>query len=1220
MEESMKKQTRSLLLSAVLFVIATSCVLLLAACGTVQNAGSGLEVEPKSIQPMSLTQEDNPPPLGIVSGTGTSFQITDSAYLNLGVESDIPITVRIESIPSTVTLSIEPAAPGASTNLSLSGLEPSRTYYVYPEDRLTYSTLTSDANGTAKLAVELNRPRLLFLELSPSTVFIYDNGGYCANPPSSVVPFGIWNSSTKTCTLTRNIEGGVYIQGGDITIDGAGYTVMNNNPEGRRSGIGIYVWSSASLTSSNIEIKNLYLTGFSEGIRMAGAVATKVHGVTFDDVSYGIYLHAQCTMTQYDSSLDRWVCTSYLAAYDNVFYSNDFLSHTYRAIYSYEGNYPEDKKNRNKAYLGGTGGNFYWDHVYYRRCSDTNNDGTCDSGINNNNSSNIDVPDLYPLTRPLSDWPVATVLPYSSSSSYKDSSRSFNASASYNPGGGSLTFNWDFGDGATAVGSTAQHTYAPAVNYSLQATVTVTNKDGKQGRSRQFVHLYNQSPRANSDSLTVYANESGTVDVLANDWDYETALAPSTLKVYEGLFCFRDISTQPCTYETAPRFGNTELGATSGTITYTPDEDFIGNDWFYYTICDDDTPQGCSHGYVNVTVRASNRPPSLSVSQASITVPEGSQAVNNGTFSDLDGDNVTLSASVGNIGKGSGTWTWSFKPTDDMAEQTVNITATDSHNASTTVSFKLAAYNVAPSFDAGDDVTLTGSSTLTRSVTFTDPGADSWSAEVNYGDGTTKSLSSISSPLELSHTYSASDTYTVSVTIRDDDGGSTTDSFSVTVVLDSTPPEIIPTITGTLGNNDWHISDVTLTWSVVDDESTITSQSGCDEVNITADQAATEYTCTATSAGGTSEETVTIKRDATTPEVVDEGPTTSANTHDWYNSAVLNTFTASDAISGLANPDQASFTVSTGTAEGTAVKINSGPVSDVAGNSNPGIDSQEFQIDLTAPTITASLNTSASGTGWYNISTGAPTVIFGCEDALSGLDGACPGSHTFGEGASQSHSGSVTDKAGNGNSAEVSGINVDLTAPTNISFSGISNGNYFYRDVNVPALSNLSCSANYGVSGPGSCVIEGYSNSPGVHTLTARATDAAGNEATETLTYRVHDWRIDGFHRPVEMDGTMNVVRNGSTVPLKFNVFVDGIEITSTAKVSMSVVQLPKAECSTTTDESEFTETTTGGTSLRYATSEFVYNWQTPKRAGNCYSTTMTYDGGPSVKTKFRLR
>jgi hypothetical protein len=55
-------------------------------------------------------------------------------------------------------------------------------------------------------------------------------------------------------------------------------------------------------------------------------------------------------------------------------------------------------------------------------------------------------------------------------------------------------------------------------------------------------------------------------------------------------------------------------------------------------------------------------------------------------------------------------------------------------------------------------------------------------------------------------------------------------------------------------------------WSVSDAESAISSQSGCGDLSVTSDQQETTYTCTATSAGGTSTESVTIKRDATPPE------------------------------------------------------------------------------------------------------------------------------------------------------------------------------------------------------------------------------------------------------------------------------------------------------------------------------------------------------------------
>jgi hypothetical protein len=98
-------------------------------------------------------------------------------------------------------------------------------------------------------------------------------------------------------------------------------------------------------------------------------------------------------------------------------------------------------------------------------------------------------------------------------------------------------------------------------------------------------------------------------------------------------------------------------------------------------------------------------------------------------------------------------------------------------------------------------------------------------------------------------------------------------NYEVTVVApsDTTPPAITPVVTGTLGNNGWYTSDVTVSWTVVDDESAISSTSGCDPTTINSDTPGTTLTCSATSAGGTASESVTIKRDATAPEVAVTG-------------------------------------------------------------------------------------------------------------------------------------------------------------------------------------------------------------------------------------------------------------------------------------------------------------------------------------------------------------
>jgi len=76
------------------------------------------------------------------------------------------------------------------------------------------------------------------------------------------------------------------------------------------------------------------------------------------------------------------------------------------------------------------------------------------------------------------------------------------------------------------------------------------------------------------------------------------------------------------------------------------------------------------------------------------------------------------------------------------------------------------------------------------------------------------------------------------------------------------------------------MSDVSLSWSVSEPKSPSSlSKTGCVDPSITADQSATSYSCSATSAGGSgAEQTVTINRDATAPSnvIFSNGPVDGA--------------------------------------------------------------------------------------------------------------------------------------------------------------------------------------------------------------------------------------------------------------------------------------------------------------------------------------------------------
>jgi VCBS repeat-containing protein len=142
------------------------------------------------------------------------------------------------------------------------------------------------------------------------------------------------------------------------------------------------------------------------------------------------------------------------------------------------------------------------------------------------------------------------------------------------------------------------------------------------------------------------------------------------------------------------------------------------------------------------------------------------------------------------------------------------------------------------------------------------------------------------------------------------------DVYAMSFVVDTTPPVITAEIQGTQGQNGWYTSDVTLTWSVTDDQSGITPMTGCEPVSITSDQLPTQYTCSATSAGGTSSASVSIARDATAPTVTIT-PDRSPDSGTWYNHSVNFTNTCTDETSGrdvfsyrevYSGPNTASYT------------------------------------------------------------------------------------------------------------------------------------------------------------------------------------------------------------------------------------------------------------------------------------------------------------------------
>lgn len=200
------------------------------------------------------------------------------------------------------------------------------------------------------------------------------------------------------------------------------------------------------------------------------------------------------------------------------------------------------------------------------------------------------------------------------------------------------------------------------------------------------------------------------------------------------------------------------------------------------TVTDDDGSISNASGTVNII----NVAPDVSADNASVTVEEGQTATNTGTFFDPGEDIVTITASVGTITQddAAGTWSWTFDTTDGPDDsQVVTITATDSDDAFTETTFELVVNNAAPDIEAGPETTIEEDVLFESGGSFTDPGADTWTATVDYGDGFGDQFLPLTGTVfSLSHDYAADGIYTVTVTVIDDDGDVGEDTATVTVL------------------------------------------------------------------------------------------------------------------------------------------------------------------------------------------------------------------------------------------------------------------------------------------------------------------------------------------------------------------------------------------------------------------------------------------------------
>ena len=320
------------------------------------------------------------------------------------------------------------------------------------------------------------------------------------------------------------------------------------------------------------------------------------------------------------------------------------------------------------------------------------------------------------------------------------------------------------------------------------------------------------------------------------------------------------------------------------------------------------------------------------------------------------------------------------------------------------------------------------------------------------------------------------------------------------------------------------------------------------------------------------------------------------------------TLTGTNASGSYTTPASITSTINlSGLSEGSnTVRVC---VTDAA--TNTGSAAADVLKDTVAPSISAALDRSPDTSGWFNSSTGAPTVEFTCSDAGGSGVASCPADHPLGEGENQSHSGTAYDVAGNSASDGVTDVDVDLTAPTISIVTPPAGANYA---LNQAVAADYSCTDV--TSGPPSCTgnvansLNIDTSSVGAKSFTVNAEDQAGNTATQTNGYNV-SYVFSGFFQPVD-NYAVNSAKAGQAIPVKWRLTdASGAGISDPGSFrSVSSVMGNGACGGYPTDLIE--EYAAGSSGLQYLGDGYwQFNWKTPMSyAGQCRTMRLYLNDG----------
>jgi PKD repeat protein len=344
----------------------------------------------------------------------------------------------------------------------------------------------------------------------------------------------------------------------------------------------------------------------------------------------------------------------------------------------------------------------------------------------------------------------------------------FEGDYSDDPDGYPWTIDWDFDDGNTPIRDELKPTRIFYGIRTYSVALTVTDTYGYSGTDIVLINVLNVDPEITLEPTsvvhqvdTLFTQGGSFTDPGLGGWtatvDYGNGLGVQPLSLTEKTFQLSNMYT--------------ETGEYTITVTVTDENEGVGE--VTITVIVDDIPE-------------------FDLGPDEI-IAEGSLFTREGSFMDFDLD--TWGATV-DYGDGSGVQSLALIEEDfqlnnvytDDGDYTITVRIEDSGGGIGEDTIIVTVLNVAPTITTltstadNYDIILPIINVIDFQSDYFDPGADTVEITWDLGDGTT-----VTGTLSVQHTYLAPGEYIVTFIATDDDGGSDTDTLTVTV---NSPQEV----------------------------------------------------------------------------------------------------------------------------------------------------------------------------------------------------------------------------------------------------------------------------------------------------------------------------------------------------------------------------------------------------------------------------------------------